>query len=498
MAKNVLSYNWLEIKEFFLKNKSYVNFDIPPYFQFTRLLNIISDDLNNKSNNSCKSVSDFIADKKIRPKYIDDVNYTLISNKDGFYAWRPFEIIHPALYVDLVNLITAYKNWKLTKKRIGKMRSKSFVKCLSWPVKSKAKKKDAGVQITTWWKKLELESIKKGLEFKYMFEVDISNCYGSIYTHSIPWALHGKKQAKSNRGKSLLGNKIDESLQNMSHGQTNGIPQGSTLMDFIAELVLSYSDVELSSKIKEMKNFSILRYRDDYRIFTNSIEDGELILKNLTNILRELGMSLNSKKTKVSDNIVLGSIKEDKNYFITNVLKSNNLLYELYIINDISLKYPNSGSLIKKLNYFHKNILKRKVIKEDSKVLISLVVDIMIRNPKILPTGSAILSKLFSFISQDKQENTINLIRDKFNKIPNTGYLDIWLQRFTIKLDANIDYDEKICKKIKHPKITIWNSDWLSASLKNKIEHYDIVDREELEKLDRFIQPSEIDPFSYY
>lgn len=58
----------------------------------------------------------------------------------------------------------------------------------------------------------------------------------------------------------------------MSFGQTNGIPQGSNLMDFIAELVLGYSDLQLSKKLimTTISNYKILRYRDDYRIFTNS------------------------------------------------------------------------------------------------------------------------------------------------------------------------------------------------------------------------------------
>jgi RNA-directed DNA polymerase len=499
MSKNILSYNYLEIREFFLKEKSYVNFDLPPYFQFSGLLKIISEKLYDKEKSDYKTLRDyFIIDKNIRPGNYDNTNYKLITNKDGFYAWRPLEIIHPVLYVDLVNTVTNYKNWKDIKKRIGRLRSKSKVKCLSWQPKSVPRKKDKGNQILDWWKKLELESIKKSLEFKYMFEVDISNCYPSIYTHSISWALRGKNWAKQNRhNKNSLGAKIDKSLQNMSHGQTNGIPQGSNLMDFIAELILNYSDAELSSKIKEIRDFSILRYRDDYRIFTNSIEDGELILKNLTNVLREFGMSLNSKKTKISDNIILSSIKEDKNYFITSTLESKNLLHELYIINEISLKYPNSGSVIRKLSYFHKRILKSKTLKVDAEVLISLVVDIMIRNPKILPTGSAILSKLFSFVSRIKQENIIKLIRNKFSKIPNTGYLDIWLQRFTIKLDTNIDYEETLCKKINNPKIELWNSDWLNTSFKNTIEKFDIIDREELKNIDQFIQPDEIDPFSY-
>jgi hypothetical protein len=53
-------------------------------------------------------------------------------------------------------------------------------------------------------------------------------------------ALYGKEEAKDNRHKSSLGNDVDKLIRSMRYGQTNGIPQGSVLMDFIAEMVLGY------------------------------------------------------------------------------------------------------------------------------------------------------------------------------------------------------------------------------------------------------------------
>jgi hypothetical protein len=59
-------------------------------------------------------------------------------------------------------------------------------------------------------------------------------------------------------------------MQGMNYGQTNGIPQGSVLMDFIAEMVLGYIDERLSECLDKNMNYHIIRYRDDYRIFTNN------------------------------------------------------------------------------------------------------------------------------------------------------------------------------------------------------------------------------------
>ena len=91
------------------------------------------------------------------------------------------------------------------------------------------------------------------LEYDYVFDTDVADCYGSIYTHSIAWAVESKTITKSQHGrnnKSLLGNIIDASIRNAQYKQTNGIPQGSVLMDFIAEIVSGYIDRILSVTLK--------------------------------------------------------------------------------------------------------------------------------------------------------------------------------------------------------------------------------------------------------
>lgn len=55
--------------------------------------------------------------------------------------------------------------------------------------------------------------------------------------------IDGQRACKKEKGKpGLLGNMIDTYMQGMQYGQTNGIPQGSVLFDFIAEIVLGYAD----------------------------------------------------------------------------------------------------------------------------------------------------------------------------------------------------------------------------------------------------------------
>ncbi|MFQ8806110.1 MAG: RNA-directed DNA polymerase [Alistipes indistinctus] len=126
-----------------------------------------------------------------------------------------------------------------------------------------------------------------------------------------------KSYCKEKTG-SLLGDQIDALIREMRFGQTNGIPQGSVLMDFLAEIILGYVDVELSARITKIKNYKILRYRDDYRIFCNNTKDLEFIAKALSESLADIGLKLNSSKTSISSDVIKSSIKPDKYYHIAN------------------------------------------------------------------------------------------------------------------------------------------------------------------------------------
>ena len=66
--------------------------------------------------------------------------------------------------------------------------------------------------------------MEESLEFTHGIKTDIANCYPSVYTHAIDWALIVKTKAKSNHEGIRIGSMIDKTLQDMNEGQTNGIP----------------------------------------------------------------------------------------------------------------------------------------------------------------------------------------------------------------------------------------------------------------------------------
>jgi len=503
-VRNILDLSHSEAKDFFMREESYNNFDLPPYIRFDQLLSEVATELEGKN------LSDFFevikyktADEEEKtkadsPKKYEEVNYKILNNKDGRYAWRSMQLIHPALYVSLVHKITDKENWQTIQTCFKGFFQNPKIKCMSLPVVSSTDDTDKAVQVSHWWQEVEQKSIALALDFEHLVHTDIADCYGSIYTHSVAWALHTKQVAKKNTGdNNLIGNIIDRHLQDMSHGQTNGIPQGSVLMDFIAEIVLGYGDLLLSKKIaEEISEYHIIRYRDDYRVFTNSTQDGEKIVKFITETMIELGLKLNPQKTIHTNQVVSASIKSDKLYWIKQKQRERSLQKHLLIIHDLSNEFPNSGSLNKALNNFYKRIRNTKNLNQDVVPLISIIVDIAYRNPKTYPISAAILSKFADFLNEDGQKRAIfKRIRKRFGKIPNTGHLMIWLQRITLKFDKDYLYEEPICKLAAGKQVQIWNSDWLKPALKNLIAPKKIIDSDEIEKLTPVISIEEVELF---
>jgi len=339
------------------------------------------------------------------------------------------------------------------------------------------------------------------MEYEYIFHADITDCYGSIYTHSIAWALHDKEIAKKNRGDKLIGNIIDRHIQNMRHGQTNGIPQGSVLMDFIAEMVLGYADLQLNDKVEQagIGEYQILRYRDDYRVFVNNPQKGEAILKALTEVLIEFGLKLNTSKTTGPQSVISSSLKPDKLAWLQARQEDENLEKHLLVIHAHGLDYPNAGSLVQPLQDYLKRLNHAEHI-QNPLALISIAVDIAYNSPRTFPVVAAIVSYLLSFLETDTERlEVIKKVHKKLSKLPNTGLMEIGLQRIGHFYGFNPGYDEKLCLLLDENEKALWNNDWItSKELKDAINPADIIDKMKFKAMKPIVQPFEINLFNEY
>ena len=375
--RSVLAMTANQARTFFLKPESYCRLDLPPYFDFGRILRPVNAFIGENSLSSASS----------KPHEHEGVNYTIYSNKNGRYAWRPFQLVHPAIYVELTRQMTEPVAWKHIQDRFAAFAKNLNICCLSIPRESLTRRKDQAAQVLNWWQGIEQASIELALDYNHVYHADITDCYGSIYTHSIVWVLHSKATAKANKGeKTLIGNAIDWRMQDMQQGQANGIPQGSVLVDLIAEMVLGYADLELGERLTKLgiAEFKILRYRDDYRIFVNNPQFGDQILKTLTEVLLELGLKLNASKTTPALSVIANSVKADKMKWMRGRQGDVNLQKHLLLIHCHSNDFPNAGSLLSLLDGFFSTLNSTKSVKNVVQ-LISIAVDIGFHSPRCFP-----------------------------------------------------------------------------------------------------------------
>lgn len=508
-AKSILSLTHKEARSFFLRPSSYCTFDLPGYITFGNILKEAENIIKQKGElHNCLN-------KKSHPKDFQEVNYTIVTNKDSTLAWRPLQLIHPVLYVALVYKITKEDNWNQIIERFNYFRQTKHTSCHSIPVCSN--KKNDAQQISNWRKRVVNETLKKSIDYNYIYETDIANCYSSIYTHSITWALHGKKVSKQllQRGKlkDCLGDTIDDLIQEMSYRQTNGIPQGSLLMDFIAEMVLGYMDKQLEKAIKKQNitQYYIIRFRDDYRIFVNTQEDGQQILKCLADVAHDLGLRLNSDKTNSTDSIILKSVKKDKVALINDFRDYKSYLkhtssprkqqshYIDYLIKiyTFSVNNPNSSQILGPLTELFKSIVEPAKIKNKEE-MISIIADLAYRNPSVplFRAYMGIVSKLIQPYKDSTKKRIMEKFCNKISKLANTDYLDIWMQRLLISIGMQWDFSTKLCQVITGAKKELWNSDWLLPDFKSRIENCSLYDSSILNNTPSIFSQDEINIFS--
>jgi len=140
------------------------------------------------------------------------------------------------------------------------------------------------------YKKLELRS-----RFPVILKLDIKNYYRSIYTHSIPWAIHGKQYAKTHLRENNLGNSLDRSFQRGQDGQTIGIPTGPDTSFIIAEVILARLIQGMIDR-NTLRSDRIVRYYDDIEYGCESELEAHRILAKFEEALREYELEINPDK----------------------------------------------------------------------------------------------------------------------------------------------------------------------------------------------------------
>lgn len=219
---------------------------------------------------------------------------------------RTFGLIHPRIHSDIAHHISL--NWRAVVRAM--VPTDSRVASYSFPVPINKRRPGrvgllrSGRMIYEFLGMVDHDIASVAYRYAYLVKADIKSFYPSIYTHSIPWALHGKKKIRKKQNiynYQLLGNRLDKLFQNANDGCTNGVPIGPVVSDIIAEIVASAVDRALS-RVLETKSVDceIARFKDDYRILVKTEADGHKVVQHLQAALKEYNLELSDDKTTIS------------------------------------------------------------------------------------------------------------------------------------------------------------------------------------------------------
>ncbi len=153
----------------------------------------------------------------------------------------------------------------------------------------------------------------------------------------------------------------------------------------------------------------------------------------------------------------------------------------------------------KLLDKFLKRLILHKGHEENYKVLSAIAVEIAINSPRVYNQVISIVSHFISRLGSDQgREEIVKNIFQKCNRLPNVGYLQIWLQRITYKMNADMGYTEPLCKIVNdEPGISLWNNDWLKDDLVKGFPTYDIKTNWLVDLFTPIISADEVSMFSY-
>lgn len=513
--KNILTLKSKEAMDFFLKSEQFHGFELPEYFNFDKVLKAVAKSVGNKSYDECLS--------NVSPDELADVNLDILLNKDGRYAVRPIILPNPYLYYFLVREICNPDGWKTIQDCFGKYTLPHISSCALPIVPDKTEPFHKSTTIFNWWNSIEQRSLELSLEFRYMFVTDITNCYGSINPETIDWALSMKGTEHATDRNHTMAQNIIKYVRALQQGRNIGIPQGSAIFDFVGEIILGYSDLLLHNRLSEegIEGYEILRYRDDYRIFCNDMDTLERISYILQEVLESLNFRMNSNKTRISQSIVMDSLKADKLWYIENTpifnkkgVDFDSFEKHLFYILMFGRKFPNGGQLKVMLSDLDKRIEEHLKPEEKEEEWIDLESGKVEKRTKTiqhrLPGGSVramsavatqialenvsashyalrVLSRMVDSLKNDAEKvDIIAKVYAKLRHQPNSTYSQLWLQNITFQRDKKqhkCPYDMRLCRLVMGKKVELWNNSWLKPALTARFPLASIVDKETLKKV---------------
>lgn len=281
---------------------------------------------------------------------------------------------------------------------------------------------------------------------RYIVKADVSNCFPSIYTHSLPWALVGKKEAKEKSGKKYQDewfNQIDFYTRNLKDGETHGILIGSHASNLVSEIILTAVD-----KAMYNKGYRYIRNIDDYTCYIETKEKAEEFLVDLSTELKQYGLMLNHKKTEILK-LPLASMENWVRKLNSFVFSSDDKLklseVRAYLDIALDLMFHNKeNSAI--LNYAIKVLAKKEMTANAKDYFIKTVHHLVLLYPYLVPLLD---DKIFTVFAINKSQIE-KIAKDLFNLGDSKKLYEAMSYALFFSLKYNFLLTENLFEKVEN------------------------------------------------
>ena len=361
-------------------------------------------------------------EKKVTKYYITRNNNTL----------RMLSIPHPLPYSNVCKIL--YQNWEYINYSIGK---KWNHKKISLNIPRECE--DSGRLVPSEYpsdKKIDI-GLKLNLlrNCRYVVKSDIKNCYPSIYTHALTWALKGKETAQTERNNKDWINGLDTAVRFMNDNQSIGIPISPDISTILFELVFSNIDKELLEK-----GYHYCRYIDDIYCPCETKEKAEDFISILTKQLNDFNLKINDNKTVIletpialNDEWVRIVQKNDIPNFIddSNIRKIIGFLDEAVVL----FRKFNNASILK---YVMKQIKYNDIRSEDAFLLLeNYIQNLVVLYPFLLQQLELLYTKNQCFGDKICLQHLLEtIIKNPQNQIKSDAL--VWCFYYALKYKINL------------------------------------------------------------
>lgn len=237
---------------------------------------------------------------------------------------------------------------------------------------------------------LDTARILRSSASRFLLKADLSRFYHTLYTHSIPWALHTKEVAKANRhNRDLIGNLIDEAIRNTQDQQTMGIPVGPDTSDLISEIVGVALDLQLLGMNPHLTG---LRFVDDYYLYFATRAGAESALADLHTVASHFAVEINPLKTMIlelPESLQPRWKSELRSQMIRPEHERQDLLAFFSSAFENAAKYPGNSVL----KFAVKQSAGHTISKDNWEVYESFLLGSLVSEPSLAPTLAPILIK---------------------------------------------------------------------------------------------------------